>query len=69
MSEHNALVRIRWSLDDEVLIEGVCGIDSDYVRVRDLVKWARRRRRQLRRDIRKAYATPPASTAPTEDDR
>jgi hypothetical protein len=67
MSEHDALVRIQWSLDDDVPIEGVRGIDSDYVRVRDLVKWARRRRRQLRRDIRKGLCHPPELTAPTEE--
>lgn len=59
MSDRNARVRIDWMLHEDVPVEGVRGIKGEYVRLEDLVKWARRRRKKLRRDIAKARVIPP----------
>jgi hypothetical protein len=48
-------VIIKWNLGDNVPVEGVSGIDSERVPLRDLVKWARKNRRRLRRNIRRGY--------------
>ena len=48
-------VSIRWSLDADTPIEGIRGIDSERVPVKDLVRWAKSRRKELRRGIKRAY--------------
>lgn len=48
-------VIIKWSLGDNVPVEGLSGIDSERVALRDLVKWARKNRRRLRQNIRRGY--------------
>lgn len=52
---HSPRVTIKWMVDEDTPIEGVKGIDSETVHVDDLVRWARKRRRAIRRDIQRGY--------------
>jgi hypothetical protein len=49
-------ITIKWNFDGSAPFKGVSGVDSESVPVDDLVRWARKRRRALRRDIKRGYA-------------
>jgi hypothetical protein len=53
VSVNSPRVRLAWLLEEGVLIEGVKGVDAEWVEVDHLVRWARKRRRGLRRDMKR----------------
>lgn len=49
----SAYVTIDWKLDPDVTIFGVSAVEGQRIHVDDLVKWAKARQKQLRRDIKR----------------
>ena len=54
MSYHDPHINIKWSLGEDFTADGVIGIDSEKVYVDDLVKWAKKRQKALRKGIKDA---------------
>ena len=55
MAARGDRIYIDWAVASDVRIEGVSGVKGTSIDIEDLVRWARKERKRLRRDIKRGH--------------